>query len=65
MTNKEKKFLDSIDEKVYHCLQKGIDKNYIAEQIDDVIYNLPEDSSSELINILYRIQDNLLFGNEF
>ena len=65
MTNKEKKFLDSIDEKVYHCLQKGIDKNYIAEQIDDVIYNLPEDSSSELINILYRIQDNLLYGYEF
>ena len=65
MTNKEKKFLDSIDEKVYHCLQKGIDKNYIAEQIDDVIYNLSEDSSSELINILYRIQDNLLYGYEF
>ena len=65
MTNKEKKFLDSIDEKVYHCLQRGIDKKYIAEQLDDVIYNLPENSSSELFNILYRIQDNLLFGNEF
>ena len=33
--------------------------------LDDVIYNLPEDISSELFNILYRIQDNLLFGNEF
>ena len=65
MTNKEKKFLESINEKVYHCLERGIDKNYIAEQIDDVIENLPEESSSELFNILYRIQDNLLFGNEF
>ena len=43
----------------------GMDKKYIAEQLDDVIYNLPENSSSELFNILYRIQDNLLFGNEF
>ena len=65
MTNKEKEFLNDVDEKVYHCLQRGIDKNYIAKEIDDVIYNLPKDTSSELFNILYRIQDNLLFGNEF
>ena len=65
MTNKEKKFLDSIDEKVYHCLQRGIDKKQIVEWLDDVICDLPEESSSELFNILYRIQDNLLFGNEF
>ena len=65
MTNKEKEFLNDVDEKVYHCLQKGIDKKQIAEWLDDVIYDLPENSSSELFNILYRIQDNLLFGNEF
>ena len=65
MTNKEKEFLNDVDEKVYHCLQRGIDKNYIAKEIDDVIENLSENSSSELINILYRIQDNLLYGNEF
>ena len=65
MTDKEKKFLDSIDEKVYHCLQRGINEVQIAEWLDDVIENLPENSSSELFNILYRIQDNLLFGNEF
>ena len=65
MTNKEKEFLNDVDEKVYHCLQRGIDKNYIAKEIDDVISGLPEDTSSELFNILYRIQDNLLFGNEF
>ena len=65
MTNKEKEFLNDVDEKVYHCLQRGIDKNYIAKEIDDVISGLPEDSSSELFNILYRIQDNLLLGNEF
>ena len=65
MTNKEKRILDSIDETVYYCLQRGIDKKEIAEWLDDVICDLPEESSSELFNILYRIQDNLLFGNEF
>ena len=65
MTNKEKEFLNDVDEKVYHCLQRGIDKNYIAKEIDDVISGLPEDTSSELFNILYRIQDNLLIGYEF
>ena len=43
----------------------GIDKKQIAEWLDDVISDLSEDTSSELFNILYRIQDNLLFGNEF
>ena len=64
MTNKEKKYLDYIDERVYHCLQQGIDKKQIAEWLDDVIYDLSDDNSSELFNILYRIQDNLLLGNE-
>ena len=64
MTNKEKEFLDSVDEKVYHCIQRGIDEVQIAEWLDDVIINLPKDSSSELFNILYRIQDNLLMGND-
>ena len=58
MTNKEKKFLDYVDKKVEYCLQTGINKKYIAEKLDDVINNLPKDSSSELFNILYRIQDN-------
>ena len=65
MNNKEKRILDIIDESVYFCLQEGIDKKQIAEWLDDVISGLPEDTSSELFNILYRIQDNLLFGNEF
>ena len=65
MTNKEKKYLDYIDERVYHCLERGIDKEQIAEWLDDYIYDLPVDSSSELFNTLYRIQDNLLYGNEF
>ena len=64
MTNKEKKFLDYVDKKVEYCLQTGINKKYIAEKLDDVINNLPKDSSSELFNILYRIQDNLLYGYE-
>lgn len=65
MTNKEKKYLEYIDERVYHCLERGIDKKQIAEWLDDYIYDLPVDSSSELFNTLYRIQDNLLYGNEF
>ena len=58
MTNKEKKYLDYIDERVYYCLQQGIDKKQIAEWLDDAIYDLSDDNSSELFNILYRIQDN-------
>ena len=65
MTNKEKKFLNYVDEKVYHFLERGIEKKQIAEWLDVVISDLSEDTSSELFNILYRIQDNLLFGNEF
>ena len=64
MTNKEKEFLNDIDEKVYQCIQRGIDNVQIAEWLDDIIINLPKESSSELFNILYRIQDNLLYGYE-
>ena len=65
MTNKEKEFLNDVDKKVYHCLQRGIYNVQIAEWLDDVISDLSEDISSELFNILYRVQDNLLYGNEF
>ena len=64
MTNKEKKYLDYVNERVFHCLKQGIDKNQIAEWLDDEIYDLSDDNSSDLFNILYRIQDNLLLGNE-
>ena len=64
MNKYESDFLETIEEKVAFCLYRGIDNNYIANQLDDVIYNLPEDSSSELFNTLYRIQDNLLMGND-
>ena len=64
MNKYESDFLETIEEKVAFCIYKGIDNNYIANQLDDVIYNLPEDTSSELFNTLYRIQDNLLMGND-
>ena len=64
MRNKEKRILDCVDETVNYCLKKGVDKEQIAEWLDDVICDLSEDTSSELFNILYRIQDNLLLGNE-
>ena len=65
MNSKEKKLIDYVDERVYHCLQRGIDKKQIAEWLDDFIYDLPDDGSSDFISILYRIQDNLLLDNEF
>ena len=64
MNKYESDFLETIEEKVAFCIYRGIDNNYIANQLDDVIYNLPEDSSQELFNTLYRIQDNLLMGND-
>ena len=64
MSEYESDLLETIEEKVAFCIYRGIDNNYIANQLDDVIYNLPEDSSAELFNELYRIQDNLLMGND-
>ena len=54
MTNKEKKYIDYIDERVYHCLKRGIDKKQIAEWLDDYIYDLSDDTSSELFNIFIK-----------
>ena len=64
MTFKEKKYLDYINERVYHCLKRGIDKKQVAEWLNDAIYDLSDDTSYELFKILCRIQDNLLLGNE-
>ena len=64
MTNKEKKYLDYVDERVFHCLKQGIDKKQIFAWIDDVIYDLPEDTSTEFIDILFKIQYNLIVGNK-
>ena len=64
MTNHEKDLLNQIEEKVIFCMNRGIDKKQIADWLDDVIYDLSDDYSSELFNIIYRIQDNLLLGNE-
>ena len=64
MNNREKDLLNQINEKVVFCLYRGIDKKQIADWLDDFIYDLSDNTSSELFNILYRIQDNLLLGNE-
>ena len=63
MNKKEEKILNYVNERVEFCLRNNIDKDYIANCIDDIIYDLPEESSSELFSILYRIQDNLLLNN--
>ena len=64
MTNKEKKYLDYINERISHSLKQGIDKKQIAEWLNNVIYDLSDDTSYELFKILCRIQDNLSLGNE-
>ena len=64
MNDKEKRILACAEYSVSFCLERGIDKKQIAEWLEDVIIDLPEDSSFELINELYRIEDNLLLGNE-
>ena len=64
MTNKEKEILDYVNECIISCLRKNVSKNYLAIWLDDIINDLSDDNSSELFNILYRIQDNLLLGNE-
>ena len=64
MNRNEKDLLNQISEKVIFCLYRGIDKNQIAEWLNDVIYDLSDDTSYELFKILCRIQDNLSLGNE-
>ena len=64
MTNKEKEILDYVNECIISCLRKNVSKNYLANWLDDIIYDLSDEYSLELFNILYRIQDNLLLGNE-
>ena len=63
MNKKEEKILNYVNERVEFCLRNNIDKDYIANCIDDIIYDLPEEASPELFSILYRIQDNLLLNN--
>lgn len=64
MNRNEKELLSSVEEKVAFCIYKGIDNEYIANELDNIIYNLSEGLSAELFNALYRIQDNLLMGND-
>lgn len=63
MNCKEKKVLDLVNDRVNFMLDNNYDKNYIAECLDDIIYSLPDESSSELFSILYRIQDKLLLAD--
>ena len=64
MTKHEKDLLNQIEEEVVFWMYRGIDKKKIVEWLDDVIYDLSDDYSSELFNIIRRIQHNLLLGNE-
>ena len=68
MNRYEKELLDSINQKVYFNLIHGGDNQNLIEnlidEIDEVIYNLPDTSSPELLNNLYRIIDNIEMGNE-
>ena len=62
MTNKEKKYLDYINERVCHCLKRGIDQKQVAEWIDDVIYNLSDECYSSMCNELIDLSDEELIS---
>ena len=64
MNRYEHELLGAISQKVYFSLIHGVDKEILIDEIDDVIYNLPLTSSTELLNNLYRIIDNIEMGNE-
>ena len=59
MTIKEKEILDYVKECIISCLRKNVNKNYFVYWLEDVINDLPEDTSSELFLILYKIHDTL------
>lgn len=68
MNRYELELLGAISQKVYFNLIHGGDNQNLIEnlidEIDEVIYNLPLTCSTELLNSLYRIIDNLEMGNE-
>ena len=68
MNRYEKELLAAISQKVYFNLIHGGDNQNLIEnlidEINEVIYNLPLTCSTELLNNLYRIIDNIEMGNE-
>ena len=68
MNRYELELLGAISQKVYFNLIHGGDNQNLIEnlidEIDEVIYNLPLNCSTDLLNSLYRIIDNLEMGNE-
>ena len=59
MTIKEKEILVYVKEYITSCLYKNVSKNYLVYWLEDIINDLPEDISLELILILYKIHDTL------
>ena len=69
MNRYERELLGAITQKVYFSLiHVGIDNQNLIEnlidEIDEVIYNLPLTSSSDLLNSLYRLIEIIETGNE-
>ena len=69
MNRYERELLGAISQKVYFSLIHGGRDNQnlienLIDEIDEVIYNLPNTSSAELINNLYRIIEIIETGNE-
>ena len=64
MNRYEKELLGIITEKVYFNLLYGANKELLIDEIDEVIYNLPLTSSTDLLNSLYRLIEIIEIGNE-
>ena len=60
MDYKEEKYLNYVNERINELLENNADKNYIADLLDDIIYHLSDDLSTELFSALYKIQDNFI-----
>ena len=60
MNYKEEKYLNYVNERINDLLENNANKEDIADLLDDIIYRLPDDISSDLFKELYKIQDNFI-----
>ena len=64
MTDYEKKMLRIFKGKIQTFLERNMDKEYILEWLDTIIYNSFDDLSSEYYSELYKMQEMLLKKEE-
>ena len=58
----EQDILDQVNEKIIFSLYRNISKEYIIECLNDFIYNLPKESSVDLLLKLCEIRNKVKEG---